>query len=111
MGIPIVTTIRATMSPRRLRSSMNRVAIMPPVGIHDPRWSRGATLAPGIGPAPVRQRRTRSSFRGPQSARDLQEPRFERGLHRLEPVDRDPALDEDAGDLGDDVASRSRPAR
>ena len=31
------TTIRAIMSPRRLRSSMNLVAIMAPVGIGDPR--------------------------------------------------------------------------
>ena len=29
------------MSPRRLRSSMNRVAIMAPVGIGDPRRSLG----------------------------------------------------------------------
>jgi hypothetical protein len=35
------TTIRAIISPRRLRSSMNLVAIMPPVGIQDPLWSRG----------------------------------------------------------------------
>ena len=41
MGMPMVTRIRAIMRPRRLRSSMNRVAIMPPVGIHDPRRSRG----------------------------------------------------------------------
>ena len=39
VGMPMVTTMRATMRPRRLRSSMNRVAIIPPVGIHEPRRS------------------------------------------------------------------------
>jgi hypothetical protein len=43
------TRISAIMSPRRLRSSMNLVVIMAPVGIGEPRWSRGAasgTVAP-----------------------------------------------------------------
>jgi hypothetical protein len=35
--MPMVTTTRAIMSPRRLRSSMMRVVIMDKVGIHDPR--------------------------------------------------------------------------
>src|ERR1039458_4033730 len=42
------------------------------------------------------------SFRGPQSARDLQEPRFERDLHLLKPVERNPTLDQDACDLSAD---------
>ena len=37
--MPIVTTIKAIMSPLRLRSSMNREEIMAPLGTHDPRWS------------------------------------------------------------------------
>jgi hypothetical protein len=37
----------------------------------------------------------------------LQEPRFERGLDRLEPVDGDSACDENAVDVGDDVAARA----
>ena len=39
VGIPMFTRTSAIMSPRRLRSSMNLVAIMAPVGIHDPRRS------------------------------------------------------------------------
>jgi len=35
------------MRPRRRRSSMNRVATMEPVGIHDPRWSGGAVTRDG----------------------------------------------------------------
>ena len=38
-GMTMVTKMRATMRPRRFRSSMNRVAIIPPVGIHEPRRS------------------------------------------------------------------------
>ncbi len=38
-GMPTVTTISAIMSPRRLRSSINLVVIMAPVGTHDPRRS------------------------------------------------------------------------
>ena len=37
VGMPTVTPTTAAMSPRRLRSSMNRVAIIAPVGIHEPR--------------------------------------------------------------------------
>jgi hypothetical protein len=41
------------MSPRRLRSSMNLVVIMPPVGIQEPQWSRdapaGAAAGTGVG--------------------------------------------------------------
>ena len=94
---------RAIMRPRRLRSSMIRVAIM--AGGGDPR-------SPVVGPGPpmrwqcragARQGHRRHS-RVPQSARDLQEPRFERGLDLLEPVDRDAPFDEDPVDLGDDVA-------
>ena len=33
----MLTAIRAIISPRRLRSSMKRVVIMPHVGIHEPR--------------------------------------------------------------------------
>ena len=33
------------MSPVRLRSSMNRDEIIAGVGIHEPRWSRGARPA------------------------------------------------------------------
>ena len=106
------TTIRAIMRPRRLRSSMNRVAIMPPVGIDDPRWSRGRRRVDRR----LRGRRRRAPAAGssvipvPQSARDLQEPRFERGLDLLEAVHGDPAFDQDAVDLGDDVAGRCPPA-
>ena len=49
VGMPMVTTIRATIRPRRFRSSMNRVAIIPPVGIHDPR--RSGACPRGIGAA------------------------------------------------------------
>ena len=65
VGIPMVTRIRVIMSPRRLRSSMNRVAIMPPVGIHDPRRSRDelrrAGAGTGCGAAAVRRRNGRHS--------------------------------------------------
>ena len=37
VGMPMITTIMAIMSPRRLRSSISRVTIKPQVGIHDPR--------------------------------------------------------------------------
>ncbi len=37
VGSPIVNAIRVIMRPRRLRSSMNLVAIMARLGIHDPR--------------------------------------------------------------------------
>ena len=37
VGMPIVTTTRVIIRPRRLRSSMNLVAIIAPVGIGDPR--------------------------------------------------------------------------
>jgi hypothetical protein len=40
VGIPIVTPTSVNTSPRRFRNSMKRVAIMPPVGIGDPRRSR-----------------------------------------------------------------------
>ena len=33
----MLTAIRAIISPRRLRSSMNRVVTMAQVGIHEPR--------------------------------------------------------------------------
>ena len=39
-GNPMFTKMRAIMRPRRLRSSMTLVAIMPAVGIGDPRRSR-----------------------------------------------------------------------
>ena len=39
VGSPIVNAISVIMSPRRLRSSMNLVAIMARLGIHDPRPS------------------------------------------------------------------------
>jgi hypothetical protein len=39
VGMPMVTKIRATMRPRRFRNSINRVAIIPPFGIHEPRRS------------------------------------------------------------------------
>ena len=108
--MPMFTTIRAIMRPRRLRSSMNRVAIMPPVGIHEPRWSVRTGCAGWAESGAGRRCRGWSSFRLPQSAGDLEEPRLERGLDLLEPVDRDAALDEHAVDLGDDVAARCPPA-
>ena len=42
------------MSPRRLRSSLNLVVIIPKVGIGDPRWSRlaGRQVDVGRGGAP-----------------------------------------------------------
>jgi len=43
VGIPMFTTIRAIMSPRRLRNSMILVAIIEPVGIGEPRRSRTAS--------------------------------------------------------------------
>ena len=46
-------------------------------------------------------------FRVLQPGRDLQEPRFERGLDWLEPVDGYSAFDENAADLGDGVAARA----
>ena len=33
----MLTAMSAIISPRRLRSSMSRVVIMPQVGIHEPR--------------------------------------------------------------------------
>jgi hypothetical protein len=78
------------MRPRRLRSSMRRVAIMAPVGIHDPRWS--PTGADGAGAAGVTSVTVVIPI--PQSARDLQEPLLERGLDLLQPVDRDPVFDQ-----------------
>ena len=42
VGMPMLTTIRAIMRPRRFRSSMIRVAIMAPLGTHEPRWSCAA---------------------------------------------------------------------
>ena len=75
------------MSPRRLRNSMNRVAIIPPVGIHDPRRSRA--LEAGTEAEVSLAHPARSSSRVSQSARDLQEPRFERRVDRLQAVDAD----------------------
>ena len=39
VGMPMVTAMRATMRPRRFRNSIHRVAIIPPVGSHEPRRS------------------------------------------------------------------------
>ncbi len=36
-GMPMLTATRAMIMPRRFRSSMNRVVIIPHVGIHEPR--------------------------------------------------------------------------
>ena len=47
----MVTRIRVIIRPRRLRSSMNLVAIIPPDGIHDPRWSLGRWRVDGDGAA------------------------------------------------------------
>ena len=49
VGMTMVTKIRAAMSPRRFRSSMNRVVIIPPVGIHDPRRSGARPRGMGAG--------------------------------------------------------------
>ena len=99
MGIPIVTRTRVIMSPRRLRSSMNRVAIIPAVGIGDPRcwWLRPGT--PGVRSPVV----SVGVIRRPIAC-DIQEPGFERGLDLLEPIQRDPAVDQEPGDLGDGVS-------
>ena len=53
VGRPMFTTIRAIISPRRLRSSRSRVVIMAPVGIRDPggRGSRRRRSAAGAGGA------------------------------------------------------------
>ena len=90
--------------------------------LHEPggdhRDRSGSTIPGGPAGAPGaserRRRRRRGdrvrvvpSWRFPQSARHLQEPRFERSLDLLEPVHRDPAFDEDAVDLGDHVARRA----
>ena len=45
--MPMFTAISAIISPRRRRSSIKRVVIMPQFGIHEPRWSTG--VCPGIG--------------------------------------------------------------
>jgi len=44
-----ITTTRATMRPRRFRSSMSLVPIMPAVGIGDPRWSFATSTGTGTG--------------------------------------------------------------
>ena len=49
VGSPIVNAIKVIMSPRRLRSSMNLVAIMARLGIHDPRPSRPESSVAGAG--------------------------------------------------------------
>ena len=79
---------------------MKRVAIMAPVGIHEPRWSpRPAAAADedGTGAGSTPADPVAMLIRGPQAARDFQEPRLERGLDLLQPVDGDAALDEDGG--------------
>ena len=58
----------------------------------------------GPDPVPVCRCRRSSSFGFPKSAGDREEPHFERGLDVLEPVHRDPALHQQAVDLGDGVA-------
>ena len=50
--MPMFTATRAMIKPRRLRSSMKRVVIMPHVGIHEPRWSLSAGARMGVGAGP-----------------------------------------------------------
>lgn len=107
--MPMFTTTSATMRPRRLRSSMKRVAIMAPLGTHDPRWSvvrptMSAAAVVGVGC----RRRRRCSLVRPQSGRDLEEPGLERGMYLLEAVDGDTALDQESIHLGHHFTIRPR---
>ncbi len=52
VGMPMFTAIRAMISPRRRRSSMKRVVIMPQVGIHEPRWSPRVSVGTGVAAGP-----------------------------------------------------------
>ena len=99
------TTIKAIMRPRRLRSSMNLVAIMAPVGIGDPRWSRDEpACGRRTGAVPVRHGR---HYEAPSRLVTCRNHASSEACTSWSRYTEIPAVDQDAVDLGYDVARRA----